>query len=208
MTDLIQIPRPTDADSLRRCCWANAVSIIGMEARHPEHRETWLELLGPVSTYWDLDSPFSLRNRTGLSTCGLVAEGIWRRMGVDLGALYEPYRWGQAIGRARVYAQQCGAWRTPADGGLPQTGDYVVIGSGLATHALTALEWDGAELVSVDGGQVDPVRGLQAIYERRRTWTAGPRGARLGARSVLGWCDVTRLGYRGGTCLVPDGWED
>jgi hypothetical protein len=214
VTDLIRIARPVDDATLARAFAANAVSLIGLSAADQLDRYAWEEILGPVSGRWDLDRPFRATRaaaggwRTqGLSTCGLVAEGVWRRMRVDLPSLYATYVPGQAIARAVTCARKHGAWRTPRDGAMPGEGDYAVIGSGLATHALTVVAVDDDVVTSVDGGQVGE-RGLQAVKECRRPWVwVDARRATLGGRTVLGWCACTRLPARDPWCWVPAGWE-
>jgi len=220
MTQLIEIARPDDHDALRQAFYANALSLAGLEAAKIEDRPTWLEVLGPVKTFWDLDRPFRIWkdeqghvHTEGVSTCGLVAEGIWRRMNVDLASLYLDYVWGKAIERSRVYAQKLGAWKTPLafPGQRPQKGDTMVIGKGYSTHACTVLETAGDVVSSIDGGQTG-LDDLQAIYMRTRTWRdhrVARRAFVIGTftREVQAWIDVTKLHYRGETCLVPKGWE-
>ncbi len=198
------INRPTEETALRQAFVANAYSLNGLECANPDHRATWLEILGPINGMWDIDRPFRL-GKGGISTCGLVAEGIWRRMKVDLQSLYQPYKF-DAISRARVYAQKNGAWVAPKGNVRPAAGDYVIIGAGLSTHALTCLGWDGNTLISIDGGQVGS-KGLQAIKERRRTWKTNSYSATLAdenqSRAVLGWIDITKLKYRNEQIYVP-----
>jgi hypothetical protein len=150
----------------------------------------------------------------GVSTCGLVAEGIHRRIGIDAPVLYRPYVYGTAITRAIEYMREMGAWQWATGQRTveprPQPGDYVVIGRrsagesvGGTEHALTCVGWDGDVLVSVDGGQTHPASGLQCITERRRRWelVAGVLWLRdvpgASGRKVLGWGSAGRLRVRG-----------
>lgn len=197
-----------------------ALSLDGLDAGNPAHRATWLGLLGPLPSWaqWDLDRPFRCRKvdgkwRTqGLSTCGLVANGILRHHQVIIRTLYEPYVFGTAISSVVQAAREQDCWQSPIAPPLaPYPGDYVVIGSGLRTHVLTCVGFaDGGpggaadpseaprSLVSIDGGQVHPQTGLQMVrrVERPLRWryTTGARRAGwtlwLGDRRVLGWADV------------------
>jgi peptidoglycan hydrolase-like protein with peptidoglycan-binding domain len=210
-TGLVKMARPTNATALRQTVVANARSLDGLEAANPAHRSRWIEILGPISSYWDLDRPFEVHTDSngryqtrGVSTCGLVAEGIWRRMRVDLPDLYANYQPGTAISRAVGYARKVGAWVSPSGSNRPGPGDYVVIGSQLRTHALTCIAWEGDTLVSIDGGQVG-TRNLQAIRECRRRWIQGRGSAMLGDRKVVGWCNAEQLPYRDENIDVPAG---
>jgi len=211
LTSLIEIGRPSDFALLRRAYVGNLLSIDGIKCSNFSHRSTWLELLGPINGSWDLERPFKVwkdnngkYHTEGVSTCGLVAEGIWRRMKVDLDALYKPYLFGSAITRAVTFAKNQNAWFTPASGKRPEPGDYVVIGNGLKTHALTCEQWEGNNLMSIDGGQVDD-KNLQAIASRSRLWHQN-HNPMLEDREVQGWVDITCLPYRGSTCQVPAGF--
>ena len=206
-TPLIRIPWHPDLD-IRRAVVANALSIVNVQASDST-RPILEELLGPVRGRWDLDRPFRCWQENGkwktqgISTCGLVAEGLWRRVQVDAPWLWQDYVSGKAIERAVTFAKQCEAWVRPGDGRVPRPGEYVVIGSGLGTHALTCIDWEGDTLVSVDGGQVG-ARGLQAIHVCRRPW----KDDALGARRIVGWVDPEMLRYRvGEMVVVPEGWE-
>ncbi len=217
-TPLREIPRPANAVDIRRVVVANALSVVDLDASDKRTRPVLEALLGPVVGRWDLDRPFRCyvdahgRERTeGVSTCGLVAEGLWRRAGVDAPWLRTQYGFGgifDSIERARVFAQRLRphpAWHVPGEG-RPSAGDYVVIGTGKGTHALTVLRWDADDLVSCDGGQTGPT-GLQAIHVCNRPWLDSVRGSSaLGARAVVGWIDVTMLPGLA-TCLAPAGWE-
>jgi len=205
--DLVRIPMPSLPGDRRGMFVANAVSLDGLEAARPEHRQAWLDLLGPIRGHWDLDRPFRVwkengRWRTeGVSTCGLVAEGIWRRMSVDLPELYEPYEVGSAIERAKRYAKQVGAWRTQ---GRPRPGDYLIVGTKLKTHARTVVDWrDGGEtLISVDGG-VPGENGLQSIRLRPTSWKKLGSFIISGGRVVMGWIDVESLRFSNNEISVP-----
>ena len=206
-TPLIRIPWHPDLD-IRKAIVANALSVVDVQAADST-RPILEELLGPVKGRWDLDRPFWVwqeggKWRTqGVSTCGLVGEGLWRRVQVDAPWLTVDYVFGQAIARAIAFAQWCDAWVRPGDGRVPRPGDYVVIGSGLRTHALTCVGWEGDTLVSVDGGQVG-ARGLQAIHLCRRPW----KDDVVGGRKIVGWADPEMLRYRvGEMVVVPEGWE-
>ena len=183
------------AQGTRAAIVANALSVIGVEAGDPKTRPILEELLGPVKGKWDLDRPFRIvagangaQVTQGISTCGLVAEGLWRRAAIDAQWLYAPYVIGSAVSRAIAFAKTHKAWNTVASNGRPQSGDYVVLGTGLSTHALTAVGWEGDTLISVDGGQVSS-DGLQSIRRCCRTWS-------IAKKSLVGWVDVDKLPIR------------
>ena len=161
------------------------------------HAVALAHLCGPGA--WDLERPFRVRGeRTeGVSTCGVVAEGLWRLAGVDCPELLRAYVPGTAIARAIRFARAHGAWASPTMWAdlRPEPGDYVVIGSGMGTHALTCVGWDDDELLSVDGGQTDE-HGLQAVRERRRTWRPRDGVPLLDDRRVIGWAIADLLPYR------------
>lgn len=206
----IEMAVPKMADDVRRVIVANAHYIRDVEAGDKATRPLLEELLGPVKGKWDLDRPFRVwkegdKYRTqGVSTCGLVAEGLWRWSGVDAIWLYEQYVFGAAISRAVRFAQIHQAWQRPTDGLVPEPGDYVVIGEGLAQHALTCIGWeDGGMLVSIDGGQTG-ARGLQAVHRVTRPWREGATPY-LGNRKVYGWAKPDLLPYRK-LCIAPENW--
>lgn len=215
-TAVMRIARPVDADDVRRVVVANALSIVDVEAGDPRTRATLEALLGPVAGRWPLDVPFAVtrdaRGRPitrGVSTCGLVAEGLWRRAGVAAAWLTADYVPGTAITRAVRWASRLSprsAYHTPAGGQRPRPGDYVVIGTALATHALTVVAWEDDVVVSVDGGQVGRA-GLQAVHRCRRPWRAAGTSASLGGRVVQGWIAVELLPGLA-ECDAPVGWSD
>jgi hypothetical protein len=156
------------------------------------------DLLGPPprGSKWDLAVPFSCKLvngryvTRGVSSCGLVSAGILRRAGMPLPWNGSPYWQSPApytgldivsefsrLGQVAKCARPVGA--------MPVPGDVVCIGSGLATHVLTCVDWDGSTMVSVDGGQIDDAahKFLQRAKVCRRSW---PR--------KLVWClDVDRM---------------
>jgi len=140
-------------------------------------------LLGepPKGSKWDLSQPFSCRKvdgkcqTKGVSTCGLVAVGILRRAGLKLPFVGPYWQWPRYEGLDVVSAlSKLGTVtesRRPA-GAMPMPGDVCCIGSSLATHVFTVVDWDGATMISVDGGQVDDAahRYLQRVKVCRRVW--------------------------------------
>jgi hypothetical protein len=154
------------------------------------------ELCGLVGSAWfqELFRPYA--NGRGVSTCGLVAEGIWHAAGIAVPSTWRPYapksEVEKAIARAIQWASKHNAVVRPGDGKVPSMGDYVVIGEGLRTHALTCMIVDGGIITSVDGGQVAK-SGLQTIKICERSWHV-PRGKPMvGDRAVQCWIDVSRL---------------
>lgn len=133
----------------------------------------------------------------GISTCGLVAEGIYYLADMPVPATWRPYApvkaADYAIARTVAWARSVGAWRawSPKLGNPPGVGDLVIIGTGLSTHALIVIEVEtdadddgaGTFVRSVDGGMVDDVTGLQTVKATRRRMRRGM----IGARPVVGW---------------------
>ena len=212
---LISIDKPTDADISRKAIIANGYSIIDLSASDPIKKKKFEELLGPIAGKWDLARPYTCKNvdgkyvTTGVSTCGLVARGLWHRMSIDYPALYSNYVPGSAISGEISFAKKNKAWQTyvPNSEIKPTPGDYIIIGSGLSTHALTALEWADESLISVDGGQVDN-KGLQCIKKRQRKWIIKNNEAYLDDKKVLGWIIFDLLLTRNSTVIVPEDWNE
>jgi hypothetical protein len=164
---------------------SEAMACEDYRAAIPETRQQFRDLLGPPpkGASWDLSVPFSCRKvdgkyiTRGVSTCGLVAAGILRRAGFRLPWSGYPYWQAPAPYRGLDIVSclsQLGAMtkaRGPA-GERPEPGDVVCIGSGLATHVLTVVGWEGDVMVSVDGGQVDAAAHsyLQRVKVCRRKW--------------------------------------
>lgn len=170
-------------------------------------RDEFETLLGPTIGKWDLDRPFKIVTvkpgviRTqGISACGLVAEGLWREAGIEVPehwAVYAPKAAKErAIARARTLAGQHRAVRFPGAGHRPSLGDYLcVVNAGGSEHVCTVVGWEQSSSVTwcitVDGGQVDPVKGLQCIKTCKRMWRDKP--TMLGDRRVAWWCNVESL---------------
>lgn len=218
-TPRVLVERPSQSpDAIRRAFVANAMWMLGTSAADPETRKAFESSLGPCMEYqgkpvpWPLDVPFAILpdgKVQGISTCGLIAEDVWRKMGVGMTALYRAYVPSTSISRSRNYAIGIGAWRHAISGKLPEPGDMIVIGTGTSTHACTLLWWEsdaaGRIAVTCDGGQVDKARGyLQCCKLVRRRLKTGP--LRLGTRPVNGFADCTHLGFIGPTIEVPKGW--
>lgn len=212
-TPLIQIQRNPDANICRKAIVANALSIIDISTK-PNTRKIFEDILGPVKTKWDLDRPYKCTVQNGqyitqgVSTCGLVARGLWRRMNINMPDLYENYKAGTALSAEVAFGMKHKAWQTPRiDFDFkPQPGDYVIIGEGLATHALTAIDWKEDTLISVDGGQVDE-KALQCVKKVERKWSIQNNVPYLGTRKVLGWIIFDLLPFKGDTITVPEGWD-
>ena len=226
-TPLIQIPRPENADEVRRAWVANFLSIVdettfevpekqfpgvGLEAGNPITRDAFEDLLGPGA--WALDVPYrswydseGKLHVQGISTCAMISLGIGRRMQVDCEDWMDGYAddIGTGLGVAIRYAKACGAWQTPKDGLRP--GPSAIVQVVKSMHALNAIRWDGDDLISADGGQVGR-KGLQACAMRRRRWEKRADGNYyLGGRKVDGWIEPDLLGYRDKLIVVPQGWE-
>ena len=195
---------------IRLAMVANADACSDLRAADPATCDEFRALLGPPARglEWDLAHAYSYANGVthGVSTCGLVAAGLLRRV-IDLSAWDAPYReWAHPYHGLDVVSAlgelglACDARRVAGD--RPQPGDVVCIGEGLATHVMTAIAWDGGTLVSVDGGQVDEPsddpRGLQRTRTCRRGWS------RL---SIVWVLDLDRLAATlpRASWTVPDG---
>ena len=210
-TPLKEFLVPTNPILFRKAVVANCYSIVGVSATR--YRDIFLEILGPPTKglRWDLDRPFRVwKNEQGeyqtegVSTCGLVGEGIQRRMGSLCAALRAPYDWRgkhAAISRMIQCAHDMGAW-VPGSKEPPLPGDYTVIGEGLSTHALTVVAVRGNTIISVDGGQVDPETGLQCVGLVSRPLNNGF----IGSRKIYGHMSCVRGDY-GPTMIAPVGWE-
>lgn len=229
-TPLIQMPRPVNADDIRRAFVANALSIgdastfgsdipyagIGLEAGNPATRQAFEKLLGPGR--WALDIPFRQwvengRTKTeGISTCAMVALGLLRRMQVDCEDILDGYMddIGTGLHVAIKYAKSVGAWQTPILGLRPQPG--VILQVVKPMHVLTVIGWDGDYLISADGGQTGR-RGLQACSIRRRLWEDKLTHVTFGGRRVDGWILTDLLGFVDTPVetptfvTLPQGWE-
>jgi hypothetical protein len=165
--------------------------------------DKFAELLGLEGAYKDaLKVPFSCKQvngkwqTKGVSTCGLVAEGIWHSAGIDIPNNWRPYSLSvPSIARAVKFANQQtprSAWQTPVSDLRPEPGDYVIIGSGTSEHALTVVDWEDDMCVSIDGGQVDSKTGLQCIKKCKRPW----KNNSLGNRVIQGWICIDLLPWK------------
>lgn len=197
-----------DKSNVRDAIAANALWCVGIEASDPRKIGMFAELLGepPKGEEWQkfLRLPYG---QGGMSTCGLVAEGIYRRVGCDLADLYAPYVPGMAISRMLSYARKHGALRTAVDG-LPRKGDYTVIGTAEDNklHVLIPVQnVTESQCISVDGGQVDS-KGLQAIYRLERSVKRESGVVLIGKRPLFQYVDAQAIGLLG-KGLVPKGYR-
>jgi hypothetical protein len=159
----------------------------GVDCNTEEGLEKMAFLLGPPpkGTTWEpfLKVPFRIHNGKvqGISTCGLVAEGFWRLAGINMPALYEPYKIGRAISRAISFAKRHKAFLFGYKG--LTRGDYVIFYGGRHVGtALTSVKEGDEEVVTMDGGQVCLPKSLQCIKERTRN-----------IDSIYGYIDVSKL---------------
>lgn len=179
-------PYRTEAADLRSQVVKEALAVSELRYAIPATSAAFRELLGPAGrgSKWDLDRPFTVKKvngkyiTQGTSTCGLVASGILRKV-VSLPWDGYPY-WDFPAPYAKLDIVSCfsklgDTWRVRRPAGeRPKPGDVCCIGSGLATHVLTAVHDDGRIVTSIDGGQVDDSshRYLQRIKVCRRQWDA------------------------------------
>ena len=133
---------------------------------------------------------------------------------MDMPKIYKDYNYGMAMIDEQNFCHSLkprSAWHTPKkdDNILPIPGDYIIIGSGLTTHNITGIGWDGDKLVSVDGGRVDKKTGLQCIekVERKLEMVNGyPYLVGTMKRKIVGWAQVDLLPYRS-VAVAPQGWQ-
>ena len=193
------------ADDIVRVMLAMGLASIGLQVGLPKTRKAFEKLLGPppAGSKWDLDRKFSLKEKTGISTCAMVALG-WARAAGVWASDYIP---GEGTTRIESEARLAGAWGRPADGDRPPAGALVVFGEGNSTHVDMCLIRPDAEYFSVDGGQVG-ASGLQAIFGRRRKFVQdGPRQL-IGDRVVHGWVDPCLMPIvPHAVILAPVGWR-
>lgn len=194
-TNLIDLPDParrivSEALRVARVPWESDWRSGSIGANAAEDREAFAALLPQAATWREaLRVPYrydaSTGRTSGVSTCGLVAVGILIRAGIHLPWDQEPYwRWSDPVRHTVLRGldvvsclSQLGisaGARRPSEV-YPQPGDVVCIGSGLRTHVLTVVSVDGHYVWSVDGGQVEPTKGLQCVKLLRRDW----RGIRV-----------------------------
>ena len=174
---------------------ANIVAVArwaeDLSAANEFDRPAFEQILGlpPNGDHWPLSMPYSedpkTHQTTGVSCCGLVAEGIAGLAGIKWPWAGESYHCGTAIARAAAEArlqQRTVEWNqfmsreslAKTDGiSELQVGDIVVIGTSSRTHELTIVDWDLSYAtpicISIDGGQALACDGyLQSIRERRR----------------------------------------
>lgn len=152
-----------------------------------ETKADFRDLLGPPQPggAWDLSVPFSCRLvngkyvTRGVSSCGLVGSGIYRRAGVRLpwnGSPYwrfpAPFAGLDIVSCLSLLGQHTSSRRKAGE--RPQPGDLCCIGSGLSTHVLCCVADDGRTVTSIDGGQVDDAAHgfLQRVKVCHRVWSA------------------------------------
>jgi hypothetical protein len=215
-SNLITTPHPANEDDLRKAATANMLSMVGISAG--DNLQKMEDVLGPVNGRWDLSRPFKCYQDSsgrwvteGVSTCGLVARSLWRRMKVDMDALYSNYVFGTAISAERMFAIKYNNFVNGSTCGdlIPSPGDYLIIGNGLSTHALTCIGWDSLNMFSVDGGQIDlSHNNLQCIKKCERLWSVKSDGAYLGTRKVVGWINLFLLPFKDEDIIVPEDWEN
>jgi hypothetical protein len=239
-TPLIEIVTPKDAIEFRKVIVANAMSCIGLSAGIQDTYAIFDKLLGPSyrKIPWDLKRPFRCWKENGkwrtqgVSTCGLVSEGIEARSGFDDPYLFEPYYPAQkyrSITRSIVWGTKVKAWydarRQDDMWPRPESGSQIIIGCrspyeayGGTEHSFTITGWEDDDIVvSVDGGQVDYKHGcLQCVKVRRRRWIVRNKQVWLvdpdkrpdlaTGRRLFGWLSPSLVPQRP-KCIAPEGYE-
>lgn len=224
-TTLVPVDAPEDADKYRQLVKAASLSCVGLAGdkhKNAMRRVMFESLLGPppAGASWQLDVPFRCWQdengkwkTQGVSTCGLVANGIWRKMGVTADFLYQPYVSGTAVSAAHQFGIHSGAWnRCTSLEHRPAVGDYVLMGAGIGTHVGTCVGWKEDNegklwMQTVEGGQVDPVTGLQCVQFKERQWMKRANLVFAGNKSVGGWVSVVLLPRYNIYVMAPQGWE-
>jgi hypothetical protein len=208
----------------RQVVVANAIRVRLLNAYDPAIKRAFHEALGPGIPVKDLAVPFNSAKCKGISTCGLVAEHILWMAGADNPVYALPYypipsALRFSIARTVHFAMGRGCW---AAKGEPRPGDVVVIGKrtkgedyGGIEHMLVVAgvaTTEGPGYYTIEGGQTEPVAGLQAIAIKTRhfpmvgkTRWCFSSGASHG-RKVLGWVSPDRMPMRE-TCQAPIGWD-
>lgn len=202
---------------IRRAMIANALSVRGFHGGTPDTYDAFQRLLGPSTdgkyNIWPLRKRYDGTPSGGISTCGMVALGLLRRLGVACTDIMNGYHddIGSGLDVAKYWAKSLypTAWGYPSHGSLPEPGDIVQLLCPM--HVLTVIGWevaaDGTPMcISIDGGQIH-LDGLQTITRCIRPWANTSVGARLGGRQVDGWIDVDKIPIKG-PVIVPEGWAD
>lgn len=161
---------------IRQIVLWNAERLVGLTATH--HCDELAELLGPPPSggTWPLAQPYRLRpdgSVQGISTCGLVAEGILRVSGCAVPWGNDPYSPGTTIRRLLRWADREHAF-APLSRATP--GDVLIWARGTASHAAILVRLTPAQ--TIDGGQLD-AHGLQTIARCDRTELDHHRGIPL-----------------------------
>ena len=142
---------------------AAALAAVGMSGS-PANREAFAAFLADGQ-----DTPDIGLQMTTASTCALVARTLWRRAGVDMPGLYEPYPIGSGPSALVAFAESVNAWHT-TDLLSAVAGDLVLVGEGGQAHVFTLTDDANDERFhSVDGGQLDPA-GYQLVQGKERHW--------------------------------------
>ena len=128
---------------------------------------------------------------------GLVCAGILRCMGFEHALLNEPYARQYLRMDAMSRLRSMGSWYADPSR-LPLPGEMAIIGSGLGTHALTAVSGDAEWLESVDGG-----RSAIRVARRQIVRSGGRVGLRdsMGTRWVVGVLACGEMVATGEWCL-------
>jgi len=221
-TPLVEVQWEMDLP-LEKILVANAMWAADLSAAIPDHVARIESILGkpPQGGHWPLSTPYHYdpvtKRTSGISTCGLVFDGIAERSGVAWPWAGQPYHAGTALARDEAFARreetvvQWDQWQPAptADSDLrPGPGDGVVMGLGLATHIGVCVRWEGDVMISVDGGQaLAEDRWLQSIRVCRRQWRLFEGKWFVGSRPLHGWVRTYRLPWVD-RFQAPMGWEE
>lgn len=206
--EFAEIEPPENGDDVIRCLLAIGLASVGLQAGVPATRGEFERVIGPPppGKMWDLDRPFSLKLKQGMSTCMAVVVG-WARMAGFWTGLYKT---GIGTSELEGAARKVSAWETPRSGAKPGPGSLIVFGENPSeTHSEMVVTRDDANgvIYAIGGGQVG-AKGLQAIFARRRPFIEEPKRQFVGHRMVLGWVEPALMPRPpGARCLVPANWR-
>jgi hypothetical protein len=193
----------------RAAAVARSLDGIGANPKSSPARARFIELVAPG------EKPRRGKELAALSSCALVAAGVWRSVGVEHALLRAPYVLGTAVSRLVQIGLMAGAVRRPSPElvVMPAAGDVCWVGDGGAEHVFVCIEVGlraGAQVLwTLDGGQRD-ADGFQLAACREHIWRAA--GARVvdvarditpgkswgNERAVQGWIDLEAVVARFG----------
>lgn len=193
--DTIKVPEKLG--ERRKIIVENANYLDGLSAA--KRPEDFRKALGvpPYESEWPINVPYSTKDgiTRGISTCGLIQRYIYDRSGVADPRYNQPYIIGSAISQQINFAIEHKSFMYhPTDLYMIHPGDALILGSGgWDTHICVVISRVGDVIESIDGGQIDPIKGLQCVKRRRRKLPL----------EIYGLISVTNLPFHS-VCWRPD----